>query len=292
MASSRQITPSTRPWPAGQPSVTAVLIALLAATGSAEWFFTLLDRGETVQQGAITQWLGLSANSLADGYWWQCFTFMFLHLGPFPLHLAANLLGLYFAGREVEPILGAKHFLGLFFLGNLYGGFVHWMGSLAGWVPADLPLVGISAGVVAVIVAFATILPHLEIEARLFFVFPVQMRAKHLGLAIVLLSAALWASGLAMELGPDAMLGGAFMGWFYVKQLGYGSPFALQRYLFQRRQRAARLARMSAEQFICEEIDPILDKIAQHGMHSLTRAERRILERGREKITGKPAVQG
>ena len=292
MASSRQITPSTRPWPAGQPSVTAVLIALLAATGSAEWFFTLLDRGETVQQGAVTQWLGLSANSIAEGYWWQFFTIMFLHLSPFPLHLAVNLLGLYFAGREVEPILGAKHFLGLFFLGNLYGGFVHWMGSLAGWVPADLPLVGISAGVVAVLVAFATILPHLEIEARLFFVLPVRMCAKHLALAIVLLSAALWASGVAMNIGPDAMLGGAFMGWLYVKNLGYGSPFALQRYLFQRRQRAARLARMSAEQFICEEIDPILDKIAQHGMHSLTRAERRILARGREKISGKPAIQG
>jgi membrane associated rhomboid family serine protease len=145
MAFSRQITPATRPWPAGQPSVTAILIVLLAAVGSAEWFFTLLDRGETVRNGAVTQWLGLSASSIAEGHTWQFFTFMFLHLSPFPLHLAANLLGLYFVGREVEPIIGAKHFLGLFFAGNFFGGLIHWIGALQGWVPADLPLVGISA---------------------------------------------------------------------------------------------------------------------------------------------------
>ncbi len=283
------MTPSTRPWPTGQPSVTAILIALLAAAGSAEWFFTLLDRGETVQDGAVTQWLGLSANSIAEGHFWQFFTFMFLHLGPFPLHLAANLLGLYCAGREVEPILGSKHFLGLFFLGTLFGGVVHWLAGMAGWVPADLPLVGISGGVIAVLVAFATILPDLDVNVRLFFVLPVQMRARQLGLGVTVVAAALWASQTAMAIGPDAMLGGALLGWFYVKQLGYGSPYAVQRFLYNRRQREARIARMSVEQFICEEIDPILEKISQQGMHSLTRAERKLLEHGRERIVGKAA---
>jgi hypothetical protein len=42
---------------------------------------------------------------------------------------------------------------------------------------------------------------------------------------------------------------------------------------------------MSSEQFINEEIDPILEKISRDGIRSLTRAEKRILEMGREKIT-------
>ena len=54
--------------------------------------------------------------------------------------------------------------------------------------------------------------------------------------------------------------------------------------LYERRQREARIERMPAEQFISEEIDPILDKISREGMHSLTRTERKILEKGREKI--------
>jgi hypothetical protein len=33
-----------------------------------------------------------------------------------------------------------------------------------------------------------------------------------------------------------------------------------------------------------EEIDPLLEKISRAGLKSLTRAERRILARGREKI--------
>ena len=41
---------------------------------------------------------------------------------------------------------------------------------------------------------------------------------------------------------------------------------------------------MSARAYITEQIDPILDKISRHGIGSLTDAERRVLEKGREKI--------
>ena len=81
-----------------------------------------------------------------------------------------------------------------------------------------------------------------------------------------------------------AHLGGGLVGWVYVKQLGFGRTWRIQRYFFERRQREERLARMPSAQFIQEEIDPILDKICRDGLHSLTRAERKILERGREKI--------
>jgi hypothetical protein len=43
---------------------------------------------------------------------------------------------------------------------------------------------------------------------------------------------------------------------------------------------------MTPEQFIAEEIDPVLDKISREGMDSLTRAERRLLAKAREKMTG------
>ena len=44
---------------------------------------------------------------------------------------------------------------------------------------------------------------------------------------------------------------------------------------------------MTPAEFISREIDPILDKISREGIHSLTRAERKILEKGREKIERK-----
>jgi len=36
-----------------------------------------------------------------------------------------------------------------------------------------------------------------------------------------------------------------------------------------------------AADFISQEVDPILDKISAHGIHSLTERERKILEKAR-----------
>ena len=49
--------------------------------------------------------------------------------------------------------------------------------------------------------------------------------------------------------------------------------------------------RMSAREYITEQIDPILEKISRHGLGSLTDAERRILEKGREKMTSRRAAR-
>jgi len=57
--------------------------------------------------------------------------------------------------------------------------------------------------------------------------------------------------------------------------------------LQQRRAVAERYRQMTTEQLIAEEIDPLLDKISRNGVGSLTRAERRLLARAREKIVEK-----
>ena len=44
---------------------------------------------------------------------------------------------------------------------------------------------------------------------------------------------------------------------------------------------------MTPEEFIAKEIDPLLDKISREGMESLTRSERKLLAKAREKITSK-----
>jgi hypothetical protein len=44
---------------------------------------------------------------------------------------------------------------------------------------------------------------------------------------------------------------------------------------------------MSADQFISEEVDPILEKISREGIQSLSWTERRTLTKAQEKITGK-----
>ncbi len=280
-----QMQSFARHWPTGRPSVTTMLVALTVAAASAQWVFALFDRSEFLAQQALRDWLALSVGAVRDGAWWQFFSFTLLHAGP--LHLLANVLVLYFAGREVEPIVGAHHFFGLYVLGNLCGGVAQWAAMAGGLVPGAAVLVGVSAGAAAVLAAFSTILPELEVTLLLFFVLPLRVRAKALGVGVALFASLLWLAQAGAEIGPVAMLAGSAVGWLYVRRLGFGNPLAFQRYLFARRQRTACLQRMPAGQFISQEIDPILDKISREGIHSLSRTERRVLEQGREKIAAK-----
>jgi membrane associated rhomboid family serine protease len=279
MRPSRRQTPLfTRPWAAGRPAVTAVLVALGVGAYVSQLLITLM-LDEQNGAGMLMQWLALDRAGLLAGQWWKIFTYSFLHAHP--LHLLCNALLLYPAGREVEPIIGGRHLLAIYGLGLLVGSLAH-----AFAMPAA-PLVGASAGVVAVLIAFCTILPELEVTMMLFFLIPVRLRARHLALALLLVAATLWYTWTLPEIGPVAMLAACAAAWLYVKQLGFGNPLAIQRYIFDRRERAARLERMSPEQFISTEIDPILEKISRQGMSSLTRAERRLLAMGREKIVTK-----
>ncbi len=271
--------PFVRRWQPGRTSATMLVVALGVGAFGAQFITEQLLSGQPTHE-ILRQWLALDDGAIQNGQWWKFLSFGLLHAGP--LQMAVNLLLLFLAGRELEPIIGARHFSVIYVVGNFLGGLAHWT------VMRSQPLMGVSAGVAAVIVAYTTILPELEVTFLLFFVIPVRLRAKHLAWALLGVSGLCWATDTATEIGPAGMMAGALFGWAYVKQLGYGNPLAIQRYIFDRRQRAARLARMTPEQFITAEIDPILEKIAQQGIKSLTRAERKVLEQGRGKLTEKP----
>ena len=42
---------------------------------------------------------------------------------------------------------------------------------------------------------------------------------------------------------------------------------------------------ISTEEFLSRKVDPILDKISAHGIHSLTERERKILEAARKRMS-------
>lgn len=271
--------PFVRRWPAGRFSATSLVVALSVGAYGAQLIVELLLAGQP-SKDIFSQWLALDQAGVRAGQWWKFLTFGLLHDSN-PLHLIANMLLLYFAGREVEPIVGPRHFLTIYGVGLLLGGVAHWL-AMPGQV-----LVGVSAGVAAVIVAYSTILPELEVTANLFFVVPLRLRAKHLTFALLGVSALCWWTLTGTEMGPVGMIAASLFAWVYVKQLGFGNPLPIQRYIFEKRQRAARLERMTSEQFMVVELDPILEKISQHGMKSLTRAERKLLEQGRTKMTAR-----
>jgi membrane associated rhomboid family serine protease len=56
---------------------------------------------------------------VANGEWWRLFTSVFLHYGP--IHLAMNMLALWFFGAAVEQVLGRGRYLLLYVVSGLAG---------------------------------------------------------------------------------------------------------------------------------------------------------------------------
>ena len=259
-----------RPWTQRQRVVLIALISVNVGAFAAQLFL------ESYQAGFVREFLGLSENGIQQAYAWQFFTAMFMHTGPW--HLLANVSVLYLLGRDVESILGQRHFLFLYLAGAIAGELGHLFA-----MPPESVLFGASGGVVAVLMAYATILPELELNALL-AILPVRLKAKYLAYATMAAALALVFLVRDGSVMHSALIGGCATGWLYAHLLGFGRPSFVQRALHQRKSKAERYRQMNAEQFIAEEVDPLLEKISRDGLQSLTRRERRILAQAREKL--------
>ena len=274
--SGRKASRSTRSWAPPQRIVLFSLLGLNAVAFIVQLVLTSWN------QPFVMEYLALSDRGINDAYAWQFFTAPLLHHNIW--HFAADMLVLYFIGRDVEAIIGQRQFLFLY----LFGAFSGELGHLF-LMPSNCAVFAASGGVAAVLIAFATILPELEMTTLLLFMVPVRLKMRRLAQIAIVGAVALLLFDRSGAVGHSAFVGGAIAGWFYAHLLGFGGTSLLQRILRQRRLETTRLQSMSADQFVAEEIDPLLEKISQRGLASLSRRERRVLEQAREKMLSENA---
>jgi membrane associated rhomboid family serine protease len=240
-------------------------------------------------------YFALSLDGLKQGFVWQLLTFQFMHAGW--MHIIFNSLAIYFFGRPVEIALGRRHFLTLYLLSGVIGGLVQ---MLFAWlIPSfDGAVVGASAGASGLVAAFA-ILHWAERFSMLIYFIPVNMTGKTL-LAVSLVLAFVGMLTPNSGIANAAHLGGILTGGFYVRLFIQGQwprwKFPVRR--AAPRELAVKRARKSArwrsatgksddestDEFLKNEVDPILEKISAHGIHSLTAREREILEKARTRV--------
>lgn len=233
---------------------------------------------DTFQPGFVSDYLTISDAGVHEAYAWQFLTAPFLYGNP--LHFLGNLLVLYILGRDMESILGQRHFFYLFLSGEVGGEIGHLF-----LMPVTTSLYAASGGVAAVLIAYATILPELDLISWRIWRFTVQLKAKHLASAILFLSVVMLVVDRDGAVIHSAIPGGLAAGWLYSNLLGFGHASWLRRFMLRKREAEARVQRMTSEEFIEQQIDPILEKISLNGLESLTRAERRILAQAREKVS-------
>ncbi len=155
---------------------------------------------------------------------WQMITHMFMHGNI--MHIAFNMLGLYFFGSMVEMIWGAKRFLFYYMFCGIGAWALHlgvqwWELKSMGMDPYmwNAPMLGASGAVFGLMVAFAFNFPEQEI--RLMFP-PVAMRAKYFVPIMAVLELIYGVQGFSTGIAHFAHLGGALFGFILILFWGKG----------------------------------------------------------------------
>jgi membrane associated rhomboid family serine protease len=145
---------------------------------------------------------------------WQLFTYMFMH-GGF-MHLAFNMLSLYFFGPMVEMVWGPKRFLTYYLACGvgayaLHMGVQWWEWETRNVFPA--PMVGASGAIFGIYVAFAFNFPN-QIISLLFP--PISMKAKYFVIIMAAMELFYGVQGSSSRIAHFAHLGGALLGFILI----------------------------------------------------------------------------
>ncbi|HYG02496.1 MAG TPA: rhomboid family intramembrane serine protease [Chryseosolibacter sp.] len=227
---------------------------------------------------------------------WTIITYMFTHDLSGILHILFNMLVLYWFGRLFVEYLGSDKLVAIYILGGLAGGVAYLLAYNT--IPFfaeraqehSIVMVGASASVNAIVVATATLLPNYTF----FLLFLGPVRIKYIAAFYIVIS---FLGAVGSNAGGNiAHLGGALIGFVYMKQLQAGSNWGMWvtmtldwiKNIFKprsnvkvsyRKQKAATTSAGGTNKpsYTQDEIDAILDKISAAGYESLTKEEKEKL---------------
>ena len=218
---------------------------------------------------------------------WSVVTYMFLHVDF--MHILFNMLILYWTGSLFAEYLGNEKLWATYVLGAITGGLAYLI--MFNISPAfsqqvnHSHLMGASAGVIAVMVGIATLLPDYTVQ--LLLIGPVKLKYVALvSILIYFISIPLGNAG-----GQIAHLGGALFGYIMIKQLKKGNDITswLSNLFKKRSSRKSKMTVVRSSKPVPdsvyveaaiskqEAIDKVLDKINKSGFDSLSKEEKDVL---------------
>ena len=222
---------------------------------------------------------------------WSIVTYSFFHGGLW--HLIMNMLILYYVSRILLNLFDPRKFLNIYFLGVIFGGlaFLLSYNIFPVFLENTSPMVGASAGVMAILIFVCAYMPNQEVRLLVF-----NIKLWYIGAFFVLVDLVQIPSGNAG--GHIAHLGGALLGYIYARQLAEGRDIGSGFSKFidgianmfkgkekkgplktvYKNQATVRTTKKKRDKDINQrQIDEILDKISKSGYESLSKAEKDFL---------------
>ncbi|MBL7848321.1 MAG: rhomboid family intramembrane serine protease [Cyclobacteriaceae bacterium] len=231
---------------------------------------------------------------------WTLITYFFTHDLRGLMHILFNMLALYWFGKLLVSYLGSDKVIAVYVLGGLAGGALYLMvynliPNPPEFLSGRAELVGASASVFAIMVAAATLLP----DYTFFLLFFGPVKIKWIAAIYIFLS---FLGSVGQNAGGEiAHLGGALIGFVYIKQLqvgvnwggwitatlnGIAGLFSSRRTVkvtYRKEASAKRPHSATPSSISQQEIDAILDKISEGGYESLSKDEREKLFKASKK---------
>lgn len=215
---------------------------------------------------------------------WTAVTYMFLHGGMG--HLLINMIVLFFFGPRLEVRLGSRGFLGLYFAAGLAGALLSWVLMFAGLTDPAVPIVGASGAIFGLLLGFARYWPR----ERLLIWGIVPMQARWLVVGATLLSLFGGFGGFGDNVAHFAHLGGFVGGWVFLAlhDRRHGRTSIVEEVKKRTptgglgRSRLRRWEGIDAEglhEVNRRNLERIRTKIEEEGPASLTRKERKFMDR-------------
>ena len=236
---------------------------------------------------------------------YQLVTAMFMHAGF--SHLFFNMFSLYIFGSLSAPVLGQKHFLGLYFFSGILGNLLWIISAFSDNNPGIL--VGASGAIMGVIMATAMLMP--DIEMYLLFI-PFSFKLKTLAMVFIAIEffnqlTVAGHSNIAYLVHLGGFVGGYlymilflrhYVQWNPLKKF-FGTHSNTNRSPFENFSRKmpkgwsfgspsdsgkSTHASTGNNRVTQRELDYLLDKISRDGINSLSEAEMQRLEQAREQM--------
>jgi membrane associated rhomboid family serine protease len=198
---------------------------------------------------------------------WRLVTYEFLHSRLDVWHIFFNMLGLYFLGPALEGLWGSRRFLLFYLICGACGGLLFLLLTGVAVLPPGF-LLGASGSILSILAACAILFPHTTV---VLLIFPVPIRVAAAGLVVAYSLSVFMGQGNAG--GDAAHLGGMAAGAAYVLLTPRWERFHLKRRAWSSKKNLQR------EQDLQIEVDRILAKVHQSGLHSLSAKEKKTLQK-------------
>ena len=221
---------------------------------------------------------------------WQIFTYMFLH-GSF-LHLLFNLIALWMFGGDLELEWGSKLFLKYYIYSGIGAGIFIAIMNYVSFITykVSIPTLGASGAIFAILLAYGITWPNREL--LLYFIIPVKVKYIVLGYGFISFIGVLTSlTGKGSSISHIGHLGGLISGYIMImlRNKKFTSPGASNQSDRSVINQALKKNRLKKKKKVIETrihakkiIDELLEKIARHGMGSLTEDEKKKLEWARK----------